>query len=587
MLNRKWKEILKKISFSFQPIVNIKSGKTYGAEALLRNYKEAGEFYSISNFFDDAHNDGILYEIDLELRLKLLKIYSRSKIENLRLFYNLDHRIINMPNFTTGNTQEIFEYLALDKKLIFFEISEKTSLKDPNNVRNLANRYKQEGYGIAIDNFASGISGLQLLYYPSGEFIKLDRLFISNIHKDTKKRLFLSSIINMAHINNIKVIGSQLESLDEYYVCKDLGVDFIQGYFIQKPTSSIFNISSTYTQIKELYKNDQRNNNSNIINKNKISKLKKLNINSTLEELFVYFRINPENHFVPIVDNFNNLLGAVYEKDIKNMSYSQYGMSLVKNTKKELTIKRYMKDVVSVEITWSVDKILDIYNITQLDKSGIFITKNNEYFGFVNLNNLLELSYYRNIEIAQNQNPLTKLPGNKQIEQFISKAFQNNNEKAYHIVYFDFNDFKPFNDNYGFRQGDRAILIFSEIIKKELSKENIFLGHIGGDDFFVGFENYTYENVFKVIAKVQRDFKKEVSSLYSSTDRENGYIKTKDRFAVTRKFSLLEVAAAIIEINTGINKKHLDEILHIAKKSSKKSSQPFGLSLIKGTSKES
>ena len=581
MLDSKWSKIVQKVDFSFQPIVNIKTGRTYAIEVFLRNYKEAGGFYSISNFFDEAHSDGVLYQVDLELRLKVLKKYSEIKIENLRLFYNLDYRIMNMPDFTAGNTQEMFTHLKLDKSLIYFEISEKISLKEPNSVRNLANRYKQEGYGVAIDNFATGISGFQLLYYPNSDFIKLDRLFINNISNDTKKRLFLSSIINMAHIMNIKVIASQIETINEYYVCKDLGVDFIQGYFVQKPTSDILKIEPSLRYIKELYKNDQRDNNSNIIDKHKITKLKELNIDSTLEELFIYFRKNPENNFAPIVDNFNNLLGAVYEKDIKSMSYSQYGMSLAKNANTDLSIKKYMKDVVSAEITWSVDKILDIYNITQLDKSGIFITKNNEYFGFVNLNNLLELSYYRNIEIARDQNPLTKLPGNSQIEKFISECFEYKMDKTYHIVYFDFNDFKPFNDSYGFRQGDRAILIFSELLKKELSKENIFLGHIGGDDFFVGFESYSYVEVYELISKVQQSFKDEVSSLYSSKDRDNGYVKTKDRFLVTRTFSLLAVAAAIVEINSSATKKEFDEILHIAKKSSKHSNVPLGFSILK------
>ncbi len=580
MLNTKWSGIVSKLDFAFQPIVNIKSGKTYGVEVLLRDFNSAGGFYSIANFFDEAYSDGVLYEVDLELRLKILKKYSKIDIENLRLFYNLDYRIMNMPNFTAGNTQGLFDKLKLDKNLIYFEISEKTSLKDPNSVRNLASRYTQEGYGVAIDNFATGISGFQLLYYPNCDFIKLDRMFLSNISKDAKKRLFLSSIINMAHIMNIKVIASQIENIEEYYVSKDLGVDFIQGYFIQEPTQDISKIEAVSKDIKELYKNDQRDNTTNIIDKNKVIKIKGLNQNSSLEELFLYFKHNPENHFAPIIDNFNNLMGAVYEKDIKSMSYSQYGMSLAKNTNMELSINKYMKDVVSAEITWSVDKILDIYNITQLDKSGIFITKNNEYYGFVDLNNLLELSYYRNIEMARDQNPLTKLPGNSEIEKFIDTAFKDCINNTYHIVYFDFNDFKPFNDSYGFRQGDRAILIFSAILKKKLSKDDVFIGHIGGDDFFVGFKNYNYNNVYNEIKDIQKSFKVEASSLYNQKDRDNGYIKTKDRFGETRVFQLLAVAAAIIELDSGITKKAFDEILHTAKKASKVSKVPLGFSIL-------
>ena len=62
-----------------------------------------------------------------------------------------------------------------------------------------------------------------------------------------------------------------------------------------------------------------------------------------------------------------------------------------------------------------------------------------------------------------------------------------------HIIYFDFNDFKPFNDIYGFRQGDRAILVFSELFTKRYPKD-AFIAHIGGW-FFVGLRDHKFEEV--------------------------------------------------------------------------------------------
>ncbi|MEA3314391.1 MAG: GGDEF domain-containing protein, partial [Campylobacterota bacterium] len=300
----------------------------------------------------------------------------------------------------------------------------------------------------------------------------------------------------------------------------------------------------------------------------------------TLEDIFLYFKVNSSNHFVPIIDSYNTLVGVIYEKDIKKLSYSQYGMSLAKNINIDNPIQKYMKSTISAEISWSVDKILDIYTLAQKDKTGVFITKDNEYYGFIDTNNLLKLSYFRNLEIARDQNPLTKLPGNNQIEKYIDNIFKNEENKKYHIVYFDFNDFKPFNDTYGFRQGDRAINMFAQILKKELSsKENIFIGHIGGDDFFCGLEEYSFEECFKIIKNIRDIFKLDASSLYNKEDRENGYIKSKDRFGIKREFKLLDVAAAIIEISSLKDKRYFDEILNGAKKSAKNSDIPIGLTL--------
>ncbi|MEA2018733.1 MAG: GGDEF domain-containing protein [Campylobacterota bacterium] len=579
MLNKKWTSIVKRLDFAFQPIVNIKSGKLYAVEALLRNVKEAGWYHSIFALFDDAFHDGVLYQLDLELRQMAFSKFAKIEIQNIQLFYNLDNRLIYMPDFSYGNTSKILEQFNLDKKTICFELSERGSMQDPSAVTNMVNRYKQEGFDIAIDDFGTGIAGFQLLYYAEATFIKLDRFFIDNIHNDSKKRLFCSSIINMAHIMGIKVIAEGIETKEEYYTCKDIGADFLQGYLIQKPKIELEKIKTEYEEIKELFKMDKRNDTSNLVDKTKIQKIPSISIDTNLKNLFSYFKNHPTNSFVPVVDALDQLCGVIYEEDTKQFSYSPYGASLAKHDKSNEKLKTYIKDAISVEITWGVDKVLEIYNMNSQDSKGIFITKNNQYYGFINVNNLLSLSYNRNIEIASDQNPLTKLAGNKKIEEFLYHAFKHKKKDTFHIVYFDFNDFKPFNDMYGFRQGDRAILIFADILKKELS-DDTFIAHIGGDDFFVGFENKDYMEVYTVINTIQQQFKTNVKVLYSKDDKQNGYIEIKDRFGVERKFHLLGVASAIVEISKETNKNNFDLALGSIKKDSKKIDTPLSITIL-------
>ncbi|MEA1920585.1 MAG: EAL domain-containing protein [Campylobacterota bacterium] len=578
MLDNKWLAIVEKLDFAFQPIVHVKSGNLYALEALLRHTEEAG-FYSIFSCFDEAFHEGVLYQFDLALRKKAFKKFSSLSLNNTKLFYNLDNRLLYMPDFTHGNTLELLEEVALNKNDICFELSERGTLQDPMAVNNMVSRYKEAGFSIAIDDFGTGISGLQLLYYAESNYIKLDRFFINNIESDAKKRLFCSSIITMAHAMGMKIIAEGLESVEEYYTCKDLGVDFLQGYFIQKPQLKMKKILPSYEHIAKFYKKDKRLNFASLINKKNIDSIATLNKNATLIELFSYFKDNSANTFVPIVDDYNYFHGVIYEKDIKKISYSTYGHSLAANNTSKDAIKRYIKSVVSVDISLGIDKTLEIYNLNEETNIGIFITKENVYFGFVDVNTLLKIAFERNIEIAKDQNPLSKLPGNSKIEAFILEAIEHKNFQTYHLLYCDFNDFKPFNDTYGFRQGDRAIVMFAELIRGVMDKSSLN-AHIGGDDFFIGYISKSFEEVYEQAHYLQNEFKKSASSLYNKEDRSKGYISAKDRFGVERNIELLSVSIAIVEVNNRDAQHSFDSIIGSIKKHSKKSDIPLGISIL-------
>lgn len=577
MDNANWDKIVDVLDFAFQPIVSISTGKIYGVEALLRNYKEAGNFHSIFNCFDEAFQNGYLYQLELKLREKALQKFSRLKFDNLQLFYNVDSRIMYMPDYTKGNTSELLNKYNLSKKNICFEISERRTLQDQNGVKNMINLYKYDGFNVAIDDFGTGVSGLQFLYYADATFIKIDRFFIDNIEKESKKRLFFSSIVNMAHIMGIKVIAEGVETTKEFYVVKDIGVDFIQGYIVQKPKKDPDKLKLDYTHINRLYNSDKRSIQSNTITKEYIDYLKPIEENSSFHDVIVYFKKNLDNSFAPIIDKHYKLLGVVSESDIKKITYSEYGLALSRNSSFKDKLSEMMRPALSVERFWGVDKTLEIFEMSNDGVKGIFITTGGMYFGFIDVNNLLSLSYRRNLEIAKNQNPLTKLPGNELIKKYLNRVFTED-IKTY-ICYFDFNDFKPFNDLYGFRQGDRAIMMFSDTIKK-LTTSSVFIGHVGGDDFFIGYEKEEFEKVYELMKSIQERFAKEAESLYSDEDIKRGYISGKDRFGIERQFGLLSVACALVEIGGRADPRYFDDILGKAKKASKKIKTPYCLTIL-------
>ncbi|MEZ0323873.1 MAG: GGDEF domain-containing protein [Hydrogenothermaceae bacterium] len=173
---------------------------------------------------------------------------------------------------------------------------------------------------------------------------------------------------------------------------------------------------------------------------------------------------------------------------------------------------------------------------------------------------------------AINTNPLTGLPGNMKIKEYIDKNLMKDVDLV--LIYFDFDNFKPFNDKYGFRVGDRVIQLFSNIITSTLLNKNYFVGHIGGDDFFAAKTNYNLDEVISDVKHVVESFKKQVVSFYDKEDISNGYMVSKDRDGNLKHFKLMSVSAAILCIDKKFLKiskhnLHISEILADLKKSAK------------------
>jgi len=156
----------------------------------------------------------------------------------------------------------------------------------------------------------------------------------------------------------------------------------------------------------------------------------------------------------------------------------------------------------------------------------------------------IALSIQRIQRIFDN-NPLTKLPGNTSIQHAIEKVLG----KPMAVCYVDINNFKPFNDVYGFSKGDDVIRILARImsnIVKE-SKESGFVGHIGGDDFVC---IVLFEHAETICKTIIANFNTIVLDLFGDEEKAQGYYLAKDRKGQEQKIPLLGIAIAVVPTDT-------------------------------------
>jgi EAL domain-containing protein (putative c-di-GMP-specific phosphodiesterase class I) len=237
------------LDIAFQPIVDIYSGEVFGVEALLRNTDVLG-YVTIHAFFDHLYHKNILYTFDIALREKVIQKFSTIPFAStMKLFYNLDNRILNMGDYARGNTARILKRYNMDHKSIIFEISEHDEISDFTQFSSLMQHYRNEGYCIAIDYFGIGQSGYKMLYNCKPNILKIDRFFIDNIHNDPKKKLLVRQMTQLATLMGCRVVAEGIETHEEFLVCKEIGCHLAQGYFVQKPTCDIGVLSSCYAHI--------------------------------------------------------------------------------------------------------------------------------------------------------------------------------------------------------------------------------------------------------------------------------------------------------------------------------------------------
>jgi diguanylate cyclase (GGDEF)-like protein len=171
----------------------------------------------------------------------------------------------------------------------------------------------------------------------------------------------------------------------------------------------------------------------------------------------------------------------------------------------------------------------------------------------VRVKNVLQWS-----QLQRQANPLTGLPGNVSIEREIERRLASKN--GFVFMYADIDNFKAFNDYYGYRRGDDAIKVTADIlveaVKLEGNKDD-FVGHIGGDDFVIVTTPVKTDNIARAVVK---KFDQRIVSLFEKEDLERGYVEVVNRKGTVDRFPLLTITIAVVSSSDS----GADHIAHIS-----------------------
>ena len=217
----------------YQPKVDLRTGLTTGAEALLRTNFQSKSIFSIADIIELAERTGDIRAIT-KFVLSSVKRDLDSLVgidPKLQVSVNISAELISH----TGYAKQLIKDLDGYAERIILEITETAFVHSPEVAHKNLSELVAAGFKLSLDDYGVGYSSLEQLQRMPIHELKIDRSFISNIQESHRGPLIVRSTIDMAHAMELTVVAEGVEDGTTLALLAIMGCDFIQGFYIAKP----------------------------------------------------------------------------------------------------------------------------------------------------------------------------------------------------------------------------------------------------------------------------------------------------------------------------------------------------------------
>lgn len=528
------------LTVALQPIQALGSGEIYSFEALSRSW-EIGGFRDPHALFDEAARLGLLDYLELRQAVRALeKMVERFAPPRPQLFINLDLRLLHLDGAFFDDLEAAMRRLGVPHGDLLIELSERQEKTNIDAMRQTITALRKRGFRFALDDFGAGVSDILALYHFDVDVLKLDRFLINGLAQDEKKRLFVARLVELAHFLGQTVVAEGVETAADLAACEELQCDLAQGFHLGRPsaTPAAAPRAAARPKPRKASMPDLR-----AIADRPPAFEKTASARTIIEDL----RRDAKGVCYPVVDERDRPVGVVSGAAVSAFLAAPFAHALLRNPGFQLEVGELATPCPIVDVD------VDLARLSQMlagaAAENVIVTEEMRYFGVISAASLLNHFQQMQLRDALDKNPLSGLPGNLAIDRFVAHAATVDENRWF--AHFDFNDFKPFNDAYGFRAGDRAIKLFADILQTTFASGDVFLGHVGGDDFFAGGVGGGLEAVPLLVDQALDAFQERARQLYNPADRARGRIRTRDRNGDAAEIELLSCCAALLLVEQG------------------------------------
>ena len=560
-----------KLQFVFQPIVDIVHSSVLGYEALMRG--PAGTTLERpDDLLRIAKASGLGCELEVAACKGAIQAFAKLHLPG-KLFLNLSASSIAV--FGQEGGGELLR-CAVDAGLsparLILELTEHERVEDTAALRTAFAALAGQSVGLALDDFGDGRSSLRLWAELKPQMVKLDKFFVRGIHLDSRKVEVVRAILALSAAFGTPLVAEGVEEAEELAVLRDLGCHFGQGYLFGRPTAcpdpaigAAARAVMGSSKIAVMPNSSPRPDMTDTIGRLKVQ-APTVPASGSNTDLMQLFTTHPELHAVAVVDNYYPV-GLVNRRNFLDKFALPFSRELYGRRPCTLFMNA---TPLRVEASATVDSLIPVLtgNDQRYLYEGFIITEDGRYAGLATGESLVRAVTERRIEAARHANPLTFLPGNIPITEHIRRLLDA--KVAFAAAYFDLNNFKPYNDLYGYWRGDEMIKLAAQMIMTHADLSQDFVGHVGGDDFVVLFQS---EDWRQRCESAVASFNTRARALFDDSELARNGFESEDRRGFKTFFPLTTIAAGVVHVTDGrfLSPEEIASAAAVAKKAAKES----------------
>jgi diguanylate cyclase (GGDEF)-like protein len=547
------------VSTHFQPIVGLNDGINIGFEALVRG-PSGTILESPHELFTRAAQLGMLCPLEKvcwQAALRTAAQVFEGHTGWTNLFINVMPEHLRDASFLDAIHVMMREAKVVPGQIVV-EITEGGRIDDYPFFREIIAAYRRVGLRLAVDDAGAGHSGLQTIIELLPDFVKIDKGLVSGIDREPAKAAAVKALTGLTRSLGIGLIAEGIETASELLEVRRLGVSFGQGFFLGRPAvaptvpskaaADVIRKGSVIVPVRHAV--DAVTNSADRTTELHRASIGEIAVptptiatGSRTEEADRQFRRERTDGLIVVDDE--RPLGLLMRSKLDRQLSRPYG--------REVLLRRPVDDVIDanpliVDVRLSVEEVARLAMARTDDAvyDHVIVACGQAYVGTVSIRRLLETVTALKVASAKLEHPLTGLPGSPVIQEEIAARAGTNT--AFGLMYIDLDNFKAFNDYYGFHHGDRAIRLLARILGDVASDalyEPVFLGHVGGDDFIAVVQA---EHLSTFSEAVRSRFSDAIPTLYKSIDVERGFIEIPNRQGGMARFPIMTVTVATLKV---------------------------------------